>query len=182
MQETTSFTTFVGLAYFRNTWFVFLGPGTKEPNGMLYDKNLVRCVSHWDCRNTFQGYWRIMSCEALSFLFIVLFFSSPPPLAYVNKPKIPVTSEDVGSKDSIVDIATGYGLDDQGVGVQVPVGSRIFSSPCRPDRLWGPPSLLSNGYQGVNWQGHEADHSPPTNAEVKKMWAYTSTPPYAFMA
>jgi hypothetical protein len=28
----------------------------------------------------------------------------------------------------------------------------------------------------------EADHSPPTNAEVKKMLIYISTPPYAFMA
>jgi hypothetical protein len=27
----------------------------------------------------------------------------------------------------------------------------------------------------------EAEHSPPTSAEVKKMWFYTSTPPYAFM-
>jgi hypothetical protein len=24
----------------------------------------------------------------------------------------------------------------------------FFSSPCGPDRLWGPPSLLCNGYQG----------------------------------
>jgi hypothetical protein len=38
-----------------------------------------------------------------------------------------------GSQDSVVSIATGYGLDDQGVGVQVPVGSRIFSSPHHPD-------------------------------------------------
>jgi hypothetical protein len=30
------------------------------------------------------------------------------------------------SRDSSVGIATGYGLDDQGAGVQVPVGSRIF--------------------------------------------------------
>jgi hypothetical protein len=30
--------------------------------------------------------------------------------------------------------------------------------------------------------GCEVDHSPPTSAEVKKMWIYTSTPPYAFMA
>jgi hypothetical protein len=28
----------------------------------------------------------------------------------------------------------------------------------------------------------EADHSPQTNAEVKKTWVYTSTPLYAFMA
>jgi hypothetical protein len=27
------------------------------------------------------------------------------------------------------------------------VGVRIFTSLCRPDRLWGPPSLLSNGYR-----------------------------------
>jgi hypothetical protein len=33
----------------------------------------------------------------------------------------------------------GYGLDDRGVGVQVPVGSRIFSTPHCPGRLWGPP-------------------------------------------
>jgi hypothetical protein len=49
------------------------------------------------------------------------------------------------SRDSAVGIATGYALDDQGVGVRVPVGSRIFSSPRRPDRLWGPLNLLSNG-------------------------------------
>jgi hypothetical protein len=82
----------------------------------------------------------------------------------------------------VVDMATGYGLDDRGVGVRVPVGSRIFSSPRRPDRLWGPSSLLSNRYQVVNQPGREADHSPPTSAEVKKMWIYTSTTPHAFTA
>jgi hypothetical protein len=46
-------------------------------------------------------------------------------------------------------IATGYGLDDRGVGVRVPVVSKIFSSPSRPDRLWGPPNLLSNWYRGL---------------------------------
>jgi hypothetical protein len=54
----------------------------------------------------------------------------------------------IKSRDSAVGIATGYGLEDRGVGVQVPVGSRIFSSPRHPDRLWGPPSLLFNGYRG----------------------------------
>jgi hypothetical protein len=43
------------------------------------------------------------------------------------------------SRDSSVGIA-----DDWGVGVRVPVGSRIFSSFC-PDQLWSSPSLLSNG-------------------------------------
>jgi hypothetical protein len=58
-------------------------------------------------------------------------------------------------------------MDDRGVGVRVPVGSRIFSSPRRPDRLWGPTNLLSNGYRGIR-QMREANHSPPASAEVKK--------------
>jgi hypothetical protein len=43
--------------------------------------------------------------------------------------------EYITSRDSVVGIATSYGLDDQGVGIRVPVGSRMFSSPNRPDRL-----------------------------------------------
>jgi hypothetical protein len=83
--------------------------------------------------------------------------------------------------------ATGYGLDERGVGFGVSVGSRMFTSPYRPDRLWGPPSLLFNWYrglfsQGVKRQVHEADNSAPTNAEVKKTWIYTATTPYIFMA
>jgi hypothetical protein len=54
-----------------------------------------------------------------------------------------------GSWDSVVGTATGYGLDDRGVGVRVPVWSRIFSSPRRPDRLCGPPNLLYNRYRGL---------------------------------
>jgi hypothetical protein len=34
---------------------------------------------------------------------------------------------------------------------------------------------------GVKLPGREADHSTPPSAEVKKMWIYTSTPPYSFM-
>jgi hypothetical protein len=84
------------------------------------------------------------------------------------------------SRDSTVNIATNYGLDDRGVGDRVPVGSQ------RPDRLWVPPSLLSNGYGaalswGVKRPGREADHSPPTSAEFKKTWIYIYTPPYVFM-
>jgi hypothetical protein len=52
----------------------------------------------------------------------------------------------IGSPDRAVGIAIVYGLDDRGFGVPVPTGSRIFSSPHRPNRLYGPPSLLSSGY------------------------------------
>jgi hypothetical protein len=37
-------------------------------------------------------------------------------------------------------------------------------------------------FPGGKAAGREADHSPPNIAEVKIMWIYTSTPPYAFMA
>jgi hypothetical protein len=30
--------------------------------------------------------------------------------------------------------------------------------------------------------GREADHSPPTSAEIKNTWIYTSTSPYVLMA
>jgi hypothetical protein len=44
---------------------------------------------------------------------------------------------------------TGYGLDDREGGVRVLIGSRIFFSSRRPDRLWGPPDLLSNEHRGL---------------------------------
>jgi hypothetical protein len=100
---------------------------------------------------------------------------SPSLIMANNYSRTIIDSEE--SRNSAVDIATGYGLDDQWVRIRVPVGARIFTSPCRPYRLWGPPSLLSNGYRGtlcpgVKRPGREADHSPPTSAEVKKTWHY----------
>jgi hypothetical protein len=47
-----------------------------------------------------------------------------------------------------VGIVSGCRLDDREIGVLVPVGSRIFTSPCHPDRLWGSPNLLYDGYRG----------------------------------
>jgi hypothetical protein len=97
-----------------------------------------------------------------------------------------ISNNNNNSRDSVVGIATGYGLDDWEVGVRVPLGSRIFSSPSRPDRLWDLPNLLSNAcrgsFPGLNRPGREADRSPPTSAEVKKIWIYTFLPPYAFIS
>jgi hypothetical protein len=81
------------------------------------------------------------------------------------------------SQYSAVCIVTSYWLNDRGVGVRVAVGSRIFISPYRPDRLWGPTDLLSDEYRGLFHRGKadggsEADLSPPTTVEVKKTWVY----------
>jgi hypothetical protein len=57
-------------------------------------------------------------------------FSAERALDFVESTEIRVTLQ-----LSVVGIATSYGLDDREVGVRVPVGSRIFSSPDRPDKL-----------------------------------------------
>jgi hypothetical protein len=89
------------------------------------------------------------------------------------------------SRESVFRIATGYGLDDQGVGVRFAVRGKNFyfsmsSRPVlrstQPPIQWVPGTLSPE----VKRQGHEADHSPPASTDVKKI--YTSTPPYAFMA
>jgi len=46
-------------------------------------------------------------------------------------------------RDSSVGIATPYGLD--GPGIESRWGGEIFRT--RPDRPWGPPRLLHNGYR-----------------------------------
>jgi hypothetical protein len=55
-------------------------------------------------------------------------------------------------------------------------GKRLFSSSKCLDQLWKPPSLLPNGYWGVRQLMHEADHSPPSNAEAKNGGAIPPLP------
>jgi hypothetical protein len=81
----------------------------------------------------------------------------------------------IRSWDSVVGIATGYGLEDRGVGVGVLVGSGVFSSPRRLGPTQPPmQGVLRALYSVVKWQGRENYHSPTTSAEVKKMLIYTS--------
>jgi hypothetical protein len=68
---------------------------------------------------------------------------------------------------SSVGTANDYGLD--GPGIESPGGKGARFS-ARPDRPWGPPSLLYNGYRvfpgGKLRPGRAGDHSPPCSAKV----------------
>jgi hypothetical protein len=68
---------------------------------------------------------------------------------------------------SVVSIAISYSLD--GLGIESRWGD-IFRT-C-PDRPWGPPSLLYNGYpvfpRGKAWPGCDADPSAHSSAVVMK--------------
>ena len=70
-------------------------------------------------------------------------------------------------RDSVVGIATRYGLEVRGSN---PGGGEIFRS--RPDWPWGPPSLLYNGYKvsfpGVKRPGRGVDHPPLLTPRLKR--------------
>jgi hypothetical protein len=54
-----------------------------------------------------------------------------------------------GSQVSSGSIVSDYGLDNRAIGIQSPAEAKEFSSVLLcPDRLWDPPTLLSNGYRG----------------------------------
>ena len=63
-------------------------------------------------------------------------------------------------------------------GDRTPVGDEIFRT--RPDRPWGPCSLLKNWYRvsfpGVKRSGRGVDHSPHLALRLKKEYSHTSTP------
>ena len=69
---------------------------------------------------------------------------------------------------SSVGIATGHGL--HGPGIESRWGGEIYRT-C-PDRPWGPPSLLYNGYRvfpgGKERPRRDADPLPPSCAVVMK--------------
>jgi hypothetical protein len=81
----------------------------------------------------------------------------------------------------------GYGLDDRGSRVRFPAGAGNFCLHHRVQNGSGAhPASYAMGTGalslGVKRPGREVDHSPPSDAEFKNAWSYTSTPPNVFMA
>jgi hypothetical protein len=74
-----------------------------------------------------------------------------------------------------VGITTDYGLDDRGL---IPGKGRFFSSPQHPDWFWVPPNLIYNmfysSFPEAKRLEFEADHSPPSSAEVKNAAAISA--------
>jgi hypothetical protein len=76
------------------------------------------------------------------------------------------------SRDSSVGIGLGCGLDDRGSRVRFPVGAGNFSfhhrvqtlAPTQPPIQWVPGALSLR----VKRPAREADHLPPSSAEVKE--------------
>jgi hypothetical protein len=82
-------------------------------------------------------------------------------------------------------IALGYGLDDRGFESRQGLGICLFTTASRP--ALGPRRLPIQWvagalYLGIKRPGREPDQTPPSSAEFKNAWRYTSTPQYVFMA
>jgi hypothetical protein len=61
-----------------------------------------------------------------------------------------------------------YGLDDRAIEVRSPTGADFSSSPCVQTGSWANPASYSMGTErGKARPGRDADHSPPSSAEVK---------------
>jgi len=62
-------------------------------------------------------------------------------------------------------------------------GNKLYSSPTRPNQLWGPPSLLLNErkdtFPGIRHVGREVE-SPSSSADVRNTWSCTDSPPTCF--
>jgi hypothetical protein len=97
----------------------------------------------------------------------------------IKKMVFPVLYTISKSRDSTVDIATGYGLSGRNSGLgggkdfHFSKSSRPVLGPTQSLIQWVPGALSP----GVKRPRREADHSPLTIVKLKKTCIYTSTPP-----
>jgi hypothetical protein len=105
--------------------FAVLAPGGQSGNVWTHSRVCLCVCIRLKIKQFINSMYIIMSSFLTSNLFNLLNF--------------------VGLSFSFLD----YGLDDRGsFSGGGSDGIICFSSPPRPDRLWGPPSVLSNGYRG----------------------------------
>jgi hypothetical protein len=123
---------------------------------LKYTQHLRHCITYKSFRKAVAVHEVSVSKEALQQLTSTGYFVYSFPTLFVPNGV---------SWDSVVGIATGYGLE---------TGSGVHPTSY--------PTGPGGSFPGVKQLGREADHSSPVSAEVKKMWIYTSTPPYAFIA
>jgi hypothetical protein len=117
--------------------------------------------------------------------FRLLYFGSwRNPASRRDTPSINFSHQSAKSQDSSVTIAAELQAERTGFDSRQGQRSIPFATSSRPAvepiqrRIQWVPGALS---PGIKQQGHEADHSPPSSAEVKNEWSYTPTPPYVFM-
>jgi hypothetical protein len=82
-------------------------------------------------------------------------------------------------------ITLDFGLDDRMFESRLGLGIVLLTTAFRPtlDPTSPPVQWVSEALSlEIKRPGREADHSSPSNAEVKNSWSYISTPQYAFMA
>ena len=127
-----------------------------------------RCIWDWYFPLISRAIKQVLtSHRAHTFSFLFLQFLTPQVSRYGN------WTVEGGSRDSVVDIATRYGSNSG--------GCEIFLV-C-PDRPWGPPSILYNGYRvctGGKQTGRGVDHPPSSSAEVKErveLYLYSTSGP-----
>jgi hypothetical protein len=91
----------------------------------------------------------------------------------------------IAKRSQLSGIALAYGLDYRGfesrqeleIFLFTTAASRPALGPTQPPIQWVA-GILSLGLKRPHRETH---HSPPSSAEVKNAWSYTSTPPYTFM-
>jgi hypothetical protein len=97
-------------------------------------------------------------------------------------PLVPILSQKSPVRIPPPHLSKISGPDDRGSRVRFPAGAGNFSlhhgvqngSGVHPVSY---PMDTGGLSLGVKRPGREADHSPPSSAEVKNAWSYTSTPP-----
>jgi hypothetical protein len=71
------------------------------------------------------------------------------------------------SRGSSCSIVSDYGLDDRAIEVRSPTGADFSSSPCIQTGSGAHPASHPMGTGGKARPRRDADHSPPSSAEVK---------------